>query len=161
MRIDVYSTRSVRPGHLYFAIPVMDLNLNIDNIFNRPSQESELVYVEDSGVDRDLSIYSFAQFGRHSWNTDKTLMRGATREEDGITHRLNTRESLSALLMYAFIGPIAPGSMNAFFNGDIDESPITGQRILDRFEEDEFVVSSGYIDFEAAQETQETWEDVF
>lgn len=150
MNVDVFTVRSVVPGYMYFAICVDEEDLNEEFFLTRNNTEHELVFVTrgEQGPREGLYIYSFLTFKRCSWNPGTGELRGSYSVEEHITRRTIEMESINAIERYAFIGPIHPGAMNARFNGDIQESPITGARILERFQKDGFHVYNGVIHFD-------------
>ena len=149
MNVDVFTVRSVVPGYMYFAICVEDENLDEEFFLTRNSNEHELVFVTrgEQGPREGLYIYSFLNFKRYSWISGMGDLRGSYSVGEHVTRRTIEMESITAVEKYAFIGPIHPGAMNARFNGDIQESPITGARIMERFRKDGFGVYSGVIHF--------------
>jgi len=157
MNVDVFTVRSVVPGYLYFAISVEDEDLNEEFFLTRNSNEHELVFVTrgEQGLREGLYIYSFLNFKRYSWISGAGDLRGSYSVNEHITRRTIEMESINAIERYAFIGPIHPGAMNARFNGDIQESPITGARILERFQKDGFHVYNGVINFEDPDDEDE------
>lgn len=157
MNVDVFTVRSVVPGYMYFAICVEDQCLEEDFFLTHNNNEHELVFVTpgEQGPSGGLYIYSFLTFKRYFWNTGAGDLRGSYSVNEHITRRTIEMESINAIERYAFIGPIHPGAMNARFNGDIQESPITGVRILERFQKDGFHVYNGVIHFDDPDDEDE------
>lgn len=150
MNVDVFTVRSVAPGYMYFAICVEDQDLMGTPLFYDNPNEHELVFV-NQGYETgstDLYFYSFLTFRRNQWFSGAASLRGTYKVSDtNIVTRSVERESLDNIERYAFIGPIHPAALNSCFNGDIQQSPMTGKRILEKFEEDGFETWGGQVIF--------------
>lgn len=130
--MDVFSIRSVRPGiYLMVSITGVDLDRNSDY----EGHTKELVIIP---LDRPGEFYSLANF--HSGNRD-AILGGITNSENPNDIRISTSlEDLSVVSQHAFFGPLSYETLN-----EPEQTPVFGQRIKDKFIQDGYTFSGGYL----------------
>lgn len=130
--MDVFSIRSVRPG-IYFMVSISGVNLDQDPDYK--CHTKELIIIP---YDRPGEFYSLANF--HLGNRE-AILGGIINSENPNDIRVSTSlEDLSCVNQHAFFGPLYYEALN-----EPEQIPVFGQRIKDKFIQDGYTFSGGYL----------------
>lgn len=130
--MDVFSIRSVRPG-IYLMVSISGVDLDRDP--NYDGHTKELIIIP---TDRRSEFYSFANF--HPGDSEAILGGSIRAENPHNIAVITSLEDLSVVSQHAFFGPLSYETLN-----EPEQIPVFGQRIKDKFIQDGYTFSGGYL----------------